>query len=202
MKSKNCPVPEMLQHPQASQLGRAQFVEMWLLQIGQLVGRKQHLDAARLSGRSLYEPGRLKFEDHLVDGRRRDAKVTLDVNFCRRTLVDFGIVVDEREVLSLLGGIRRRYATPLLGCHSQRIRQLFGLFTRQGKSRFVCGQDAILLGAGLDEAEVNVFIAAPFTIGPIKIYLDRDILINLNGHRYRLNSLRNILYGSSQGQSN
>lgn len=39
-----------------------------------------------------------------MHGRRRDLEAALDVDLRGRAPVDLGVVVDEREVLALLGG--------------------------------------------------------------------------------------------------
>ncbi len=43
----------------------------------------------------------LKGEDHLVNAGRRDLKVSLDVGLCGGTRIDFGVGVDEGQILSL-----------------------------------------------------------------------------------------------------
>jgi hypothetical protein len=40
-----------------------------------------------------------------MNRRRGDSKVALDISFCRRTAIDFGVVIDESKVLTLFFGI-------------------------------------------------------------------------------------------------
>ena len=44
----------------------------------------------------------LKGENHLMDGRRRHAKVSLNVSFCWSAAIQLRIIVDERKILTLL----------------------------------------------------------------------------------------------------
>jgi len=53
----------------------------------------------------------VKREHHLVDGRRRDLEVRLQLGLRRGSAVDLGVVVDEREILALLGGEAPRDST-------------------------------------------------------------------------------------------
>ena len=47
----------------------------------------------------------LQMGQHAVDGGGRDPEVTLQIGVCGRSAVDFGVVVDEGEILALLIGI-------------------------------------------------------------------------------------------------
>ena len=47
----------------------------------------------------------LQMGQHTVDGGGRDPEVTLQIGVCGRSAVDFGVVVDEGEILALLIGI-------------------------------------------------------------------------------------------------
>ena len=68
------------------------------------VAGDQHLDGSGGAGGAGEQPLPFEGEDHLVDGGRRDAEVALDVGLRGRAPVDSGVVVDEGEVLALLGG--------------------------------------------------------------------------------------------------
>ena len=62
----------------------------------------QDLDASGCAGPSLNESVPFEREDHLVDGRRGDREVALQIRFGRWAPLDPGIRVDEGEVLALL----------------------------------------------------------------------------------------------------
>ena len=57
------------------------------------------------SATSLDESHLLQTQNHLMDCRWRHPEIALHVSFCRRTPVDLRVVVDEGEVLTLLGSI-------------------------------------------------------------------------------------------------
>ena len=63
-----------------------------------------HLDAARHSWLTADQAFAFEGEDHLVDGRRADLEVALDLGFGGRTAGHFGISVDKRQIFSLPGG--------------------------------------------------------------------------------------------------
>ena len=62
------------------------------------------MDAAGDAGLSPDQARALQGEHHLVDGRRGDAEVTLQVGFGRGPAEHQGVGVDEGEVLPLLVG--------------------------------------------------------------------------------------------------
>ena len=63
----------------------------------------EHLDAAWHAGLAADEARAFEVENHLVDGRRGDAKAALDVGFGGRPQVDARVGVDEGEILPLGG---------------------------------------------------------------------------------------------------
>ena len=89
-------------------------------QIRQLIAGHQQLDRAALTRRPLDESQLLQTQDHLMDRWRRYAEIPLHVCFRRRTHVDLRVIVDEGEVLPLLGGIAadksRRFFAPVVAC--------------------------------------------------------------------------------------
>ena len=76
---------------------------MWACQDGQVLGRNEHLDAARDAGLAADEAGAFEGEHHLVDGGRGDAEVALHVGFGGRPAVHARVGVDEGQILALLG---------------------------------------------------------------------------------------------------
>ena len=60
------------------------------------------MDASGNTRLSADETGALQGEDHLVDGRRRDPEVVLDVGFGRWAAEDAAIGIDEGQILTLL----------------------------------------------------------------------------------------------------
>jgi len=64
------------------------------------------MDRSGLPGRSLDEPARFERQDHLMHGWRRDSKVLLHFGLRGRASVDFGVVIDEGQVLALFIRIR------------------------------------------------------------------------------------------------
>ena len=75
------------------------------LPVRQLITSQQELDRPSCARSALDELPLLKRDDHVVDGRGRHLEVALQVGFSRRNAVEFGVVVDERQVLSLRRGI-------------------------------------------------------------------------------------------------
>jgi len=78
---------------------------MFSLQLWQLLARQQQLERAALAWRPPDESQPLQAQDHLMDRRRRNLEIALHVSFRRRAPVDLRVIVDEGEVLPLLGGI-------------------------------------------------------------------------------------------------
>ena len=75
------------------------------LKIRKLITFQQELDRPARAGSALNEPALLKRDDHVVDGRGRHPEVALHVGFSGRDAVDFSVVVDESQVLTLCRGI-------------------------------------------------------------------------------------------------
>jgi hypothetical protein len=73
-------------------------------QDGQFFWRDQQLDASGGAGFSPDQSGAFECKHHLMDGRRADAEVALQVGFGGRAAEDAGIGMDESKVLALLGG--------------------------------------------------------------------------------------------------
>jgi len=90
---------------------------------GQILGGDEDLDAARHAGLSSDETCALESEDHVVDGRRGQAEVLLDVGFGGRPPMHTRVSVDEGQMLALLG----REAGIVPARHLIYIAQLFGL---------------------------------------------------------------------------
>src|ERR1017187_10762148 len=63
------------------------------------------MDGPRLSGRSLEEAAGLERQDHLVYGRRGDAKVPLHFGLRGCAAVNLAVVIDESQVLTLFVGV-------------------------------------------------------------------------------------------------
>jgi DNA-binding transcriptional LysR family regulator len=72
------------------------------LQGRQSAGLDQDFDGAGDAGGASDQPGALQGEHHLVDGRRGDAEVALQVGFGGRAAEHLGVGMDEGEVLALL----------------------------------------------------------------------------------------------------
>jgi len=89
-------------------VGRQQFfgvARLKLKQIRYLLTRNQQTDGSSLPRCSLDKPVSFERQDHLVHGRRRDSKVLLHFGLRRWAPVDLAVVVDKRQVLTLLVGI-------------------------------------------------------------------------------------------------
>ena len=71
---------------------------------GYFIWRNQELDASRDAWLALYQALSLEDQHHLMDGRRADTEMSLQVGFCWRAAEDAGIGMDEGEILALLGG--------------------------------------------------------------------------------------------------
>ncbi|MGB8364168.1 MAG: hypothetical protein WCE20_06495 [Rhizomicrobium sp.] len=69
----------------------------------QFFGLDQEFDASRDARLALYQPYSFEGQHHLMDGRRTDAEMALQVGFGWRASENAGIGVDEGEVLALLG---------------------------------------------------------------------------------------------------
>lgn len=69
-------------------------------------GANQQLDAASDTGLALDETQACEGEHHLMDGRRTDAEMVLQVCFGGWTAEHLGISVNEGQVLALLLGKR------------------------------------------------------------------------------------------------
>jgi len=74
-----------------------------LLQVRQLRSREPKRDRARLPSFAVDESACVKRLDHLAHHRRRHAEESLKVCLGRWRAVNLGVVVDEGEVLPLLG---------------------------------------------------------------------------------------------------
>lgn len=72
-----------------------------LLEARNLVGSNVEPNGPRLAGRPRDESETIKRQDHLVNHRRRDLEVALEVSLCRWTTVHFRVRVDECEILAL-----------------------------------------------------------------------------------------------------
>lgn len=68
-----------------------------------MLGQHEHLDAAWYSGLTPDQACALQRQNHLMDGRRRDAEAVLDVGFGGGPEVDARVGVDEGQILTLLG---------------------------------------------------------------------------------------------------
>lgn len=67
----------------------------------------QQLDASSNAGLSPDQSRALQSDHHLVDGRRADAEMALQIGFCGSAAEDADIGVDEGQILALLGGEAR-----------------------------------------------------------------------------------------------
>jgi hypothetical protein len=73
------------------------------LQDGYVLGRDEDLDAARDAGLASDEASAFEGEDHLVDGRRGHAEMSLDVGLGGRAAVHARVGIDKGQILALLG---------------------------------------------------------------------------------------------------
>jgi hypothetical protein len=64
----------------------------------------QHPDGPGNAWSALNKPFLFQIDYHLMDRRRTDAKMPLHFVFCRRNAMDLCVLIDERQVLSLLLG--------------------------------------------------------------------------------------------------
>jgi hypothetical protein len=71
---------------------------------GKVLRIDEKVDASGAAGLAADEAGAFQGEDHLVDGRRRDAEVPLHVGFGRGPAEDAAIGMDEGQILALLFG--------------------------------------------------------------------------------------------------
>jgi hypothetical protein len=76
-----------------------------LLKVWETAAVKQKPNRACLSGLPLDEPALLQREEHSMNRGRRDLEIVAEVRFRWCPTVDLRVVVDEREILPLLGGI-------------------------------------------------------------------------------------------------
>jgi hypothetical protein len=67
--------------------------------------RNEKTDGPGLPWRPFDQSVRFQRQDHLVNRRRRDSEVLLHFGFGRRAPVDFTVVVNERQILPLLGSV-------------------------------------------------------------------------------------------------
>ena len=74
------------------------------MQGGQIFGFDQEVDAACGAGFSADEALTFEGEDHLVDRRRADTEMVLQIGLGGRSAEDAGIGVDEGKILALLFG--------------------------------------------------------------------------------------------------
>ena len=77
-----------------------------LIQVRQLGAGEPKRDRARFPRFPVDEAVRVERFDHLMDDRRCHPEKPLKVRLCRRSTMNLAVVVDERQVLSLLGGER------------------------------------------------------------------------------------------------
>jgi len=70
--------------------------------VGQYVGLHQQLDASRDTWLAPDQPLAFEREQHLMDGRRRDAEVALQVSLGWRPAEYQRVGMDKRQVLPLL----------------------------------------------------------------------------------------------------
>ena len=69
-----------------------------------MLGPDKQFDASCDARLAADKAGPFESQDHLVDGRRGDAEMLLDIGFGRRAAKDAAIGVDEGQVLTLLLG--------------------------------------------------------------------------------------------------
>ena len=81
------------------------------------MGRYRQRQAAGDAGLFLNEPFLFQMGQHAVDGRGRDPEVALQIGVCGRSAVDFGVIVNEGQVLALQIGIVRGYGVCVRGRH-------------------------------------------------------------------------------------
>ena len=95
-------------------------------QIGQILTLDEQPDRPAQSGSPFDQAFGFQSEDHLMHGRRGNAKITFHICLRWRSSVDLGVVVDKREVLTLFVGVGLRRHPPILrddvgeACGSQR----------------------------------------------------------------------------------
>jgi hypothetical protein len=75
-----------------------------LLQSRQILRRDKETNGARLPRLSFDEPIAFQGLDHIVDRRRGDPEIVLQVRLRWRAAVDLGVVVDECQILTLFCG--------------------------------------------------------------------------------------------------
>jgi len=96
------------------------------LQIRQILTLDEQPDRPAHSGSPFDQAFGFPSEDHLMHGRRGNAKITFHICLCWSSSVDLGVVVDKREVLTLFIGVGLRRHLPILrddvgeACGSQR----------------------------------------------------------------------------------
>ncbi len=78
------------------------------MQRWQLIGRQQYANTSCPSRSTANQALFLQVYQHSVDRRMRYAKVSLHVGFSRRVADNFGVVVDERQVLTLFLCVKMR----------------------------------------------------------------------------------------------
>lgn len=106
-----------------------------LFKFWDLVRGKSYCDAARDAGPAIDQSlGGQRF-DHIVNGWRRNSKVALEVCFRRGPAVEFGVGLNEGEVLPLLMRIWRGF--------SGRTRLVFRKPPLNLRLEFVVGRDAL-----------------------------------------------------------
>lgn len=79
-----------------------------LLQVRQVLQLNEKANGSRLAWGSFDQAVAFQDFDHIVNRGRRDSKVALQIGFRRSLAVDFGVVVDECQVLALFFRERRR----------------------------------------------------------------------------------------------
>ena len=75
--------------------------------MGKFSGGQENLDASGHAGLTPNEAVSFEGDDHLVNRRRADAEMSLDVFFCGRLPEHVRIGMDESEVVALLLGQAR-----------------------------------------------------------------------------------------------
>src|SRR5882757_7483517 len=91
-----------------------------LLKVGEVLPCEQQPEGSSLPRSPLNEAVGFECEDHLMHGRRAHAKISLHVGLRRRSAVDFGVVVNEREILALFvreGFRRHEGSVPVFSMH-------------------------------------------------------------------------------------
>ena len=85
------------------------------LKCGQLLGRQQDAQGTRLAGRPGEQALGFQVQNLLMNSRGRHPKEPLYVRLGRRPPMDLSVVVDEGEVLALLGGVFGSHSESLHG---------------------------------------------------------------------------------------